>query len=107
MPENNSAKTAVYTGQFWEDVANTIRYITFKLHNPQAAQALKDKLQSEIERFVALPLTLKPYFTDEVTKDVYYPLYVGNFVAFFVVVGDCYEFRRFLYSRRDMQILLS
>ena len=106
MPENDAPKSAVYTGQFWDDVANTIRYITFKLRNPQAAQALKDKLQSDIERMVGLPLELKPYFIDEVTKDTYYPLYVGNFIAFFVIVGDTFEFRRFLYSRRNLAVVL-
>jgi len=90
-----------YTGQFWEDIANTVRYITFKLCNPQAAQKLKDDVESEILRIAGLPLTLSPYFTDEVTGDVYYAIRVGNFTAFFVVEGKTYEFRRFLYSSRD------
>ena len=107
MQEDKSARSAVYTGQFWNDIADAVRYITFELRNPQAAQSLKDALQSEIERIVTLPLKLKPYFIDEVTEDKYYPLCVGNFIAFFVIIGDVYEFRRFLYSRRDLKSALS
>ena len=106
MQENELTKIAVYTGQFWDDIADTVRYITFELRNPQAAQSLKDELQTEIERIVTLPLKLKPYFTDEVTEEEYFPLCVGNFVAFFVVIGDVYEFRRFLYSKRDLKSVL-
>jgi len=91
-----------YTGQFWDDIANAVRYITFKLCNPQAAQKLKDDTESEIVRLSRLPLQLKPYFTDEVTGDVYYSVQVGSFMAFFVVIGETYEFRRFLYSSRNL-----
>jgi len=91
-----------YTGQFWEDIANAVRYITFKLCNPQAAQKLKDDAESAIIWISRSPLQLKPYFTDEVTGDVYYAVQVGNFMAFFVVVGETYEFRRFIYSARNL-----
>ena len=106
MPADKSIKVPVYTEQFWDDIANTIRYITFTLRNPQAAQELKDGVKLEIERIVALPLEIRPYFVDEVSKDKYYALYVGNFIAFFVVIGDVYEFRRFLYSKRNLQKVL-
>lgn len=49
---------------------------------------------------------LKPYFTDEVSGDVYYAVRIGNFTAFFVIVGETYEFRRFLYSARDLSCFL-
>lgn len=91
-----------YTEQFWEDIANTVRYITFKLCNPQAAQKLKDDTETEILKLARLPLQLKPYFSDEVSGDVYYAVRIGNFTAFFVIVGETYEFRRFLYSARNL-----
>ena len=99
-------KIPVYTEQFRNDITDVVRYIAFELCNPQAAQSLKDQLQSEIETIVKLPLQLKPYFIDEASKDAYYPLYVNNFVAFFVIVGNNYEFRRFLYSKRDLKSTL-
>jgi len=95
-----------YTEQFWEDIANTVRYITFKLHNPEAAQKLKDDAEAEILRLSKLPLKLKPYFTDEVTGDVYYALPIRNFAAFFVIIGMTYEFRRFIFSARNLPAVL-
>ena len=60
MPADKSIKVPIYTEQFWDDIANTIRYITFTLRNPQAAQELKDGVKLEIERIVALPFDIIP-----------------------------------------------
>ena len=95
-----------YTEQFWNDIAEAVRYITEKLENPLAAQKLKDDVERDILDRSFAPLCIKPYFTDELTGDVYYPIYTGNFITFYVVVDGTMEVRRFIYAHRNMPMQL-
>ena len=94
--------TLEYTEQFHEDIAETIRYIVHKIENPQAAQKLKDDVERDILERSFAPLSVAPYFTDEATGDVYYPIYTGNFITFYVMIGQVMEVRRFIYAKRDL-----
>ena len=94
--------TPEYTEQFRNDMAEAIRYIVCKLENPLAAQKLKDDVERDILDRSFAPLSVAPYFTDEKTGDVYYPIYTGNFITFYVVMGKVMEVRRFIYAHRDM-----
>ena len=40
--------TLEYSPQFYDEISDAIRYITFKLRNPEAAQRLKDDAESAI-----------------------------------------------------------
>ena len=94
--------TLEYTEQFRDDIAEAIRYIVEELENPLAAQKLKDDVERDILERAFAPLSVAPYFTDEETGDVYYPIYTGNFIAFYVVRGNVIEVRRFIYVHRDV-----
>lgn len=94
--------TLKYTEQFRDDMAEAIGYIVNELRNPIAAQKLKDDVERDIIDRSFAPLAVAPYFTDEDTGDVYYPVYTGNFISFYVVSDHTIEFRRFLYARRNL-----
>lgn len=98
--------TLEYTEQFRDDFAEVLSYIIKKLQNPEAAQRLKDDVEKDIVDRSFAPLSVRPYFTDEATGDVYYPIRTGNFFSFYVVIGNVIEFRRFLYARRNLSQLL-
>ena len=91
-----------YTEQFRDDIAEAIRYIVEELENPLAAQKLKDDVERDILDRVFAPLSVAPYFTEEETGDVYYPIYTGNFITFYVVRDNVIEVRRFIYVHRDV-----
>lgn len=94
-----------YTEQFKDDITDVISYITFSLENPQAAESLRLKTEKEIIDRSYAPTSVKPYHTDVESGDVYYPIYVGNFIVFYVVHDRVMEMRRFLYAKRDLSIL--
>ncbi len=94
--------TLEYTEQFRDDLSDAVRYIVQELRNPDAAQSLKDKVSSDILERSFAPTSVAPYFVDEATGDVYYPIYTGNFITFYVVMDKVMEVRRFIYARRDM-----
>ena len=43
--------TLEYSPQFYDEISDAVRYITFKLRNPEAAQRLRD----DAERAVVVP----------------------------------------------------
>lgn len=94
--------TLEYTAQFRDDIAEAIGYITSKLENPLAAQKLKDDVERDVLERSFAPLSVAPCFTDEATGDVYYPIYTGNFITFYVVIDKVIEVRRFIYAHRDI-----
>ncbi len=92
--------TLEYSPQFYEELSETIRYITFKLRNPEAAQRLMDDAERAILERLDAPLSFATYYTDSVTGDVYYRINVRNFAIYYVVIGDVMEVRWFRYFRR-------
>ena len=89
-----------YSPQFYDEIAESIRYITFKLRNPEAAQRLRNDAERAILDRIDSPLAFAPYYTDESTGDVYYRINVRNFAIYYVVIGNVMEVRWFRYSRR-------
>ena len=92
--------TLEYSPQFYDELSETIRYITFKLRNPEAAQRLKDDAERAILDCLGAPLSFAPYYVDPLTNDVYYRINVRNFSIFYVVIGSIMEVRWFRYARR-------
>ena len=91
--------TLEYSPQFYEEISDAIRYITFKLRNPEAAQRLRDDAERAVLDCLDAPLAFAPYYNDETTGDVYYRINVRNFAIFYVVIGQVMEVRWFRYSR--------
>ena len=92
--------TLEYSPQFYDEISDAIRYITFKLRNPEAAQRLKDDAESAILDRLDAPLSFAPYYTDAATGDVYYRINIRNFAIYYVVIDNIMEVRWFRYFRR-------
>ena len=99
--KNNRLKA---TPAFWADFDDVIDYITETLENPIAAEFLLDSLVKKARALEAspFPAATKPYFAPPEVDLPYYALPVGNYLAFYVVLDDVIEFRRFLYARSDL-----
>ena len=93
--------TLEYSPQFYDEISDAVRYITFKLRNPDAAQRLRDDAERAVVDRLEAPLAFAPYYKDEATGDVYYRINVRNFAVFYVVIGQVMEVRWFRYSRRQ------
>lgn len=94
--------TLRYSPQFYDELSETIRYITFKLRNPEAAQRLRDDAERAILDRLEAPLSFAAYYSDVQTGDVYYRINVRNFAIYYVLVGNVMEVRWFRYFRRRM-----
>ena len=92
--------TLEYSPQFYDEISDAVRCITFKLRNPDAAQRLRDDAERAILERLDAPLSFAPYYTDVPTGDVYYCINVRNFSIFYIVLGKVMEVRWFRYSRR-------
>ena len=92
--------TLKYSPQFYEEISETVRYITFRLRNPDAAQRLIADTERAILNCLNAPLPFAPYYKDPISGDIYYRINVRNFAIYYVVIEDVVEVRWFRYSRR-------
>ena len=92
--------TLEYSPQFYDEISEAVRYITFRLRNPDAAQRLRDDAERAILERLDAPLSFAPYYTDPGSGDVYYRINVRNFAVYYVVIGKIMEVRWFRYFRR-------
>ena len=88
------------TPQFKEDFKEALRYISISLRNSTAAESLLEEFEQAAEHVRAYPFSMQPYPTNR--PCVYRAIKVKNFFAFYVVMDDIVEFRRFLYSRANV-----
>lgn len=87
---------------FEQDMIEAVDYIAGNLKNPAAAERLVDDIQNAIKKRQQCPLAFEAYPSMKQRKTKYYPIYVGSYIVFYVVIDDVMEVRRLIYSRRDM-----
>lgn len=92
-----------YRDSFWQDYFTAMAYITDNLQNRIAARQLDSAFEREKRSLLKFPKASRPCAAPPKVDTEYYALPVKNYVAFYVVIGDVIEFRRFLYSRADLQ----
>lgn len=95
-----------YIPRFEEDINEIVDYIVFKLHNPNSAMKLIDKIENAILERVNCPLSFEPFQSNRKRKTPYYRIYVDNFTVYYVVIDDVMEVRRVLYKGRDMDKII-
>lgn len=95
-----------YLPLFEEDLMEITYYITYHLHNPQAAKRLVDDVEKAILERSYYPLSVEPYFSEREHKNNYYRIYVRNFEIYYVVIEDFMEVRRILYNKREKKKLV-
>ena len=81
-------------------------YIRDVLNNRTAAEKLVQEVEQAIHKRAEHPFLVKPYLSRKKRKNAYYPIYVGNYIVFYVVLDNVMEVRRLIYSKRDIERIL-
>ncbi len=91
-----------YLPLFWEDLFSAVSYIANVLNNEVAAKRLIDNTESNIKEHLENPTCALTYKSTKDRENTYYWFEVGNYMVFYVVIGNVMEVRRFLYGARDL-----
>ena len=95
-----------YLPLFWEDLSAAASYIAFELQNPAAAERLVNSVEAGIFEHLKNPTMAATYRTTRERPLPYYWFGVGNYMVFYVVIGDVVEVRRFLYKARNIESMI-
>ena len=99
--------TLSYLPLFYDDLQQTVTYISEELKNPQAALLLLDEVERAVLERLPFAESFEPYPTIRKHAHPYYAIYVKNYVVYYVVLDhSVMEVRRFLYKGRDRRNLL-
>lgn len=95
-----------YLPLFYDELEETLIYISEKLMNPQAANNLLDCVEAAILEQLPYAESFEPYYSMRERKYPYYRIYVKSFVVYYVVIDDegtdkIMEVRHFLYNRQN------
>ena len=88
------------------DLYEAGKYVKDVLKNQAAAEKLISDIEKAILDRAFSPLMVKPYPTKKKRKHLYYPIYIRNFIVFYVVIGNVMEVRRLIYKKRDIDNIL-
>ena len=88
---------------FEEDLNEIVDYITYRLKNPIAAEALVSDVQTAIHDRLSYAEAFEQYHSAKERRYPYYRITVRNYTIFYVVIDDVMEVRRIIYSRRDIK----
>ena len=100
----NNNFTLKYSLTFYEDFDKIISYIKYKLKNVIAVNNLMDAVEKEINDRLQNPLGYEKYNTK--AGNVYYRIYIKNYMVFYTVTNNVMEIRRITYSKRDFDKLI-
>ena len=86
------------------DMDEALDYISFHLHNPEAAEAMYFKIEKEITHSTRSPYTRPDCQYYYISDPHYRRSIIGNHVMIFYVDDDSMEIRilRFLYGKMDI-----
>ena len=90
-----------YTPLFEKEITSALSYLIHQLHDSKAAQDLKQELDRAAELVQRYPYSMSSYPTRAGRRETYRAVDVKNYLAFYVILDDTVEFRRFLPSRSD------
>ena len=95
-----------YLPLFYKDLQQIYNYIIYVLKNKVAADNIISQIRKEIEKRAYNPLDYQKYISLRKRKDVYYRIYVKNYVIFYIVKEDIMEVRRILYNKRNFEKII-
>ena len=91
-----------YLSLFYDDLQQKLTYIGEKLRNPKAAADLLDAVEKAILERSTCAESFEPYPSTRNRENIYYAIYVKNFVVYYVVLDHkIMEIRRFLYKGQN------
>ena len=92
-----------YSPLFYKELNKIILYIKKELNNVEAANNLLNEIENSILSRINFPTAYEPYISAKERKNVYYRIYVKNYIIFYVVIDNVIEVRRILYNKRDFK----
>ena len=95
-----------YSPLFYEDLDKITDYLLFELKNEQAAKTLLYNTEAAIKKCLVSPLSTAPYRSISSRPHPYRRILIGNYLIFYVVIGNAMIIRRMLYGRRDLDRIL-
>lgn len=101
--KDNSFKLE-YSPEFYNDFDAINMYIKNVLKNGIAAENLLDKIEKEIIDRLSNPIVYEQYVTR--AGNIYYRIYVNNYMVFYTVSGNIMKVRRIYYNKRDFEKLI-
>jgi plasmid stabilization system protein ParE len=90
-----------------DDLKGIVRYIANELEAPKAAENFIIKIDKEVNKLTKNPYRCHVYITAEKLKHEYRVLHVNNYSIFYVAENEKIEIHRVIYSKRNIQQLLS
>lgn len=96
----------VFLPLFEMDLSEAVRYIANVLNSPTAAKKLVEETELAILERQKQPDGYQPYPSIKTRKYPYYTIRVRNYLVFYVLYDKTMEVRRFLHSKRSLNILL-
>ena len=95
-----------YLPLFYDDLYNAAIYIRDTLGSPKAANDLIDETEKAILQRLPFCESFEPYHSKKERKQLYYRIYVKNYIVYYVVITDknnnkTMEIRRFLSIRQN------
>lgn len=91
----------MYSATFINQFNNILRYFVYELKNKIAAENFYNEVITQIEKRSYNPGSYEKYISNKKRKDIYYRIYIKNFIVFYVVKDVVMEVRRILYSKRN------
>lgn len=104
--EGHGAYQVRYLPLFWDDLNSAVTYIARVLQSPMAASRLLDRTETAILDHAQSPTMAPVYRTKRHHDQPHYWFPIGNYMVFYVVIGDVMEVRRLLYGTRDLTRML-
>ncbi len=77
-----------YIPKYEKDLNEIVDYIVYKLHNPNSAIKLMDKIESAILGRLMYPLPFESFQSVRKRMTTYYRFYDDNFTVYYVVIDD-------------------
>lgn len=105
MTEERKEYRLRYLPLFWDDLNSAVTYVADVLKSPRAAEDMLDEVEAKILNQQKTPTIAPKYKSDKKRSDDYYWIEVGNYMIFYVLIGDVMEVRRFVYGARDLKRL--
>ena len=96
--------TIGYSPEFYNEISLIYSYIKYNLQNVIAAKRLIIEIEKQINYRLQNPLGYKQYKT--YSDNIYYKIYINNYVIFYTVSGNTMIIRRIIYNRRNFDRLL-
>ena len=95
-----------YLPLFHKDLDNITDYIKNKLKNEIAANNFVNKLEKGINQRAISPNSHEKYISNRKRKNIYFRIYVENYIVYYTVKDNTMEIRRILYSKRNFDKLI-